>query len=333
MRGPETFYTPERTASPGASSPVAATRATAERISGYVRRTPVLRATVDGRPVAFKLEFLQVTGTFKVRGALNALLSRREELASQAGPGRVGHVVTASGGNHGLGVAVAARALGIGATVYVPGPVPEVKAHRIATAGAEVVRFGGSYAEAEMEARHLATRDGLYYIHAYDAPAVVEGQATVGLEVLADMPECDVIAVPVGGGGLLAGTVLAAGLPGRARSVVGVEPEGCPTLHAAVSAGQPVDVSPDSGSVAVSALGATRVGRLAFESYQSGTVGLAMVSDHQIIAARDRLWEDFRLAVEPAAATVFAAWLSGQVPGDFPCLVLSGANADWTPHR
>jgi threonine dehydratase len=311
-------------------------RAAAERISALARRTPLLRATANGRPVAFKLEFLQVTGSFKVRGALNALLTR------QAERGVLDHVVTASGGNHGLGVAAAARWLGIRATVYVPGSVPEVKARRIAAAGAEVVRFGNSYAGAETEARHLATRDGILYVHAYDDPAVVAGQATMGMEILADMPECDVIAVPVGGGGLLAGTAAAlesaatessgARFPGTgARRVVGVEPEGCPTLHAAARAGRLVDVEPDGASVAASALGATRVGRLAFEAHQSGVVGLAMVSDAQIIAARDRLWEEFRLAVEPAAATVFAAWLSGQVPGDFPCLVLSGANADWTP--
>jgi threonine dehydratase len=145
------------------------------------------------------------------------------------------------------------------------------------------------------------------------------------------MPECDVIAVPVGGGGLLAGVAGAVSSAGPARFVVGVEPEGCPTLHEAVSAGIPVDVAIDGGSVAASALGASRAGRLALNAYQSGNTRLAMVSDKQIIAARDRLWEEFRLAVEPAAATVFAAWLSGQVPGDFPCLVLSGANADWTP--
>jgi len=280
--------------------------------------------SANARPLAFKLEFLQLTGSFKIRGALNALLSRGA--GRGAGRGAVSHVVTASGGNHGLGVAVAARLLGIDATVFVPGPVPEVKARRIEAAGAEVIRFGATYAEAELEARHLATRDGLVYVHAYDDPAVVAGQATVGLEILADMPECDVIAVPVGGGGLLAGVAEAVSC-----LVVGVEPEGCPTLHQAVSAGIPVDVPIDGKSVAASALGAARAGRRALSAYQSGNVRLAMVSDEQIIAARARLWEEFRLAAEPAAATVYAAWLSGQVPGDFPCLVLSGANADWMP--
>ena len=291
-------------------------RAAAARIAPYVRRTPLLRAVVDGRPVTLKLEHLQVTGVFKIRGALNALLASRPPA-----------VITASGGNHGLGVATAARWLGIPATVFVPATAPEVKARRIAAAGADVVRTGRTYADAERAARELAGRDGLYYVHAYDDPAVVAGQGSAGREIVQDLPACDVVAVPVGGGGLLAG-VSSAIAPRRA---VAVEPEGCPTLHAAVEAGAPVEVG--SESVAASALGASRVGDLALAAYQTNPVSLALVSDEEILAARDRLWEEFRLAVEPAAATVFAAWLSGLVPGDNPCLLLSGANADWIPSR
>jgi threonine dehydratase len=296
-------------------------RVAAGRIAPYVRRTPVLRAVADGRAVAFKLEHLQVTGVFKIRGALNALLA--------AGP--VPRVVTASGGNHGLGVATAARWLGIPATVFVPGTVPEVKARRIAEQGAEVVRTGEKYADAERAARSLAERDGLYYVHAYDDPAVVAGQGTLGLEILADMPECDVVAVPAGGGGLLAGVsgAIARCYPDKDCRVVAVEPEGCPTLHAALAVGEPVEVGADS--VAASALGASRAGQLALAACMAHGVSAVLVSDEQILAARDRLWEEFRLAVEPAAATVFAAWLSGQVPGERPCLVLSGGNAGWTP--
>jgi threonine dehydratase len=314
MRGTDLFPYPER------SLPTPEEfRAAAARIAPYVRSTPALHATVDGRPVTFKLEHLQVTGVFKIRGALNALLSAR--------PSRV---ITASGGNHGLGVATAARWLGIPSTVFVPGTVPEVKARRIAAAGAEVVRTGSKYADAERAARDLAARQGLYYAHAYDDPAVVGGQGTVGLEIAADRPGADgagVVAVPVGGGGLLAG-VSGAIAP---RQVVAVEPEGCPTLHAAVEAGMPVEVGAES--VAASALGASRIGDLALAAYRANPVSLALVSDQEILAARDRLWEEFRLAVEPAAATVFAAWLAGRVPGDNPCLLLTGANADWIPSR
>jgi threonine dehydratase len=304
--------------------------AAARRIAPYVRRTPLLTARIDGREVSLKLEHLQAAGVFKIRGALNALLARRER-----GP-QFTSVVTASGGNHGLGVATAARWLDIPATVYVPATVPDIKASRIVAAGAEVVKTGRVYADAERAAREFAAGQGRFYVHAYDDPAVVAGQGTLAAEIVADLPECDVVAVPVGGGGLLAGVSGAlaaidrAAAPGSApRRVVGVEPEGCPTLHAAVEAGEPVDVGADS--VAASALGAARIGTLAFSAYRANPVGLALVSDKEIIAARDRLWEDFRLAVEPAAATVFAAWLAGQVPGAHPCLILSGANATWTP--
>ena len=290
-------------------------RAAAARIAPYVRRTPVLRAVTDGRPVGFKLEHLQVTGVFKIRGALNALLTA----------GTPSRVVTASGGNHGLGVATAARWLGIPATVFVPATVPEAKARRIAAAGADIVKTGSVYAEAEQAAREFAERGRLYYVHAYDDLAVVAGQGTVGLEIIEDIPDCDAVAVPVGGGGLLAGL---SGAVAPCRTV-GVEPAGCPTLHAAVVAGQPVPVGADS--VAASALGASRAGDLALAACRAHPVTLALVGDQEILAARDRLWEEFRLAVEPAAATVFAAWLSGQVPGENPCLVLSGGNADWTP--
>jgi len=315
------------TENPGQAAPpsiapedyVAATR----RIAPYVRRTPLLTARVDGREVSLKLEHLQAAGVFKIRGAVNALLARREDGRRDTS------VVTASGGNHGLGVATAARWLALPATVYVPATVPDIKASRIVAAGAEVVKTGQVYADAERAAREFAADQDRFYVHAYDDPAVVAGQGTLAAEIVADLPGCDVIAVPVGGGGLMAGVSGAVAAIGHPAVVVGVEPEGCPTLHAAVDAGKPVDVGADS--VAASALGASRIGALAFSAYQTNSVGLALVSDKEIIAARDRLWEEFRLAVEPAAATVFAAWLSGQVPGTRPCLVLSGANASWTP--
>ena len=320
MRGADVFHHPERAVPTPQDY-----RAAAARIAPYVRRTPVLRAAVGGRPVSLKLEHLQVAGVFKIRGAVNSLLVAGEGAARPEG------VVTASGGNHGLGVATAARWLSIPATVFVPDTVPEAKARRIAAQGPDIVKIGSVYADAERAAREFAARHGRYYVHAYDDPAVVAGQGTVGLEIIEDIADCDVIAVPVGGGGLLAGVSGAVASSGRRSPcrTVAVEPEGCPTLHAAVAAGEPVEVGADS--VAASALGASRVGDLAFAAYQANPVTLALVTDEQILAARDRLWEEFRLAVEPAAATVFAAWLAGQVPGANPCLVLSGANADWTP--
>ncbi|MBB6171552.1 threonine dehydratase [Nocardiopsis mwathae] len=290
-------------------------RAAADRISIHARRTPVLHAQVDGRTLTLKLEHLQLTGAFKLRGALNALL---------AGP-KAGRVITASGGNHGLGVATAARLLGIEAVVYVPETVPDAKARRLEASGAEVVRVGEHYAVAAAAARKYAETTGVRYLHAYDDPFVVAGQGTIGHEIAMDAPDCDTVAVAVGGGGLVAGVRLGCG----GRRVVAVEPEGCQSLHAALAAGEPVDAPVDS--VAASALGAARVGDVPFAVLRRNPVTPVLVSDAEILAARDRLWEEFRIAAEPAAAVPFAAWLAGRVPGDDPCLVICGANADWRP--
>ncbi|WP_189053171.1 serine/threonine dehydratase [Longimycelium tulufanense] len=288
----------------------------AARIAPHVRRTPLLRAEIDGRPVVVKLEHLQRTGSFKLRGATNALLSGEPPL----------DVVTASGGNHGLAVATAAHVLGIPATVFVPSSAPEGKVRRIAAIGAKVVRGGETYAEAASAARAAAADLGARYVHAYDDPAVVAGQGTAALEILADAPDVDAVAVAVGGGGLAAGTALA--LDGT-RPLFAVEPENCCALHAALAAGGPVDAPVDS--VAASALGATRVGRVPFAVLGKADVRSVLVPDREILTARDRLWEELRVAVEPAAAAPFAAWLNGQLDAESPCLVLCGANTDWEP--
>jgi len=285
--------------------------AAAERIRPYARRTPLWRVDVDGHPLVLKLEHLQLTGSFKIRGALNTLLAQ----------GLPDHVVTASGGNHGIGVAKAAQLLGLSATVYVPVSAPEGKVRRIEAAGAKLIRHGASYAEAAEAAREFPGT----YVEAYDNPLVIAGQGTVGLEIVTDLPEVDTVAVAVGGGGLAAGIASAIG----GRLTVAVEPVNCSALHNALEAGAPVDGPVES--VAASALGATRVGDLPFEVLRAARVSSLLVSDRELLAARDRLWEEFRLAVEPAAAVPFAAFLAGNVPGDLPCVVLCGANTDWTP--
>ncbi|MEU4441863.1 serine/threonine dehydratase [Actinosynnema sp. NPDC050801] len=284
--------------------------AAADRIRPHVRRTPLWRTEVDGRPIVLKLEHLQLTGSFKLRGAVNTLVAA----------GSPDRVVTASGGNHGLGVAKAAQLLGLHATVYVPVSAPEAKVRRIEAAGAKLIRHGDTYAEAVLAA--LETPG--FYVQAYDDLTVIAGQGTVAAEVVEDAPDVDAIAVAVGGGGLAAGTALASG-----RLTVAVEPERCCALHHALAAGEPVDAEVDS--VAASALGATRVGAVPFGILRTHPVTSVLVSDADVLAARDRLWEEFRLAVEPAAAVPFAAWLDGRVPGELACVVLCGANADWTP--
>src|SRR3712207_6017917 len=152
--------------------------AAASRLHPYVRRTPLLRLTLDGRPLVLKLEQLQLSGSFKLRRAMNAML---------AGHVR-DHIVTASGGNHGLGAATGASPLGIPATVVVPDSVPEIKARRIAATGVTLVRHGLTYADAALAAAELAARPGYRYVHAYDDPLVVAGNGTVAGEVVADAP-------------------------------------------------------------------------------------------------------------------------------------------------
>ncbi|PZF83754.1 threonine ammonia-lyase, partial [Jiangella anatolica] len=166
---------------------VAAARAT---IAPYIRRTPLLRAEVDGRPLLLKLEHLQRSGSFKLRGALTALLNGD----------RPEHVVTASGGNHGLGVATAAGLLGLPATVYVPHTVPETKARRIEETGARLIRHGDTYADAAAAATAAAAGPGARYLPAYDHPDVIAGQGTVAAEVIEEAPDVDAVAVAVGGG-------------------------------------------------------------------------------------------------------------------------------------
>lgn len=299
--------------------------AAAERIRPFVRRTPLLPADLEGWPVILKLEQLQLTGSFKIRGATNALRSLDPPPTA---------VVAASGGNHGLGVAAAAAALNIDATIVVPEDVPAEEARRIVEADATVVRHGSEYAEAEAHARRLAKTLGAPFIHPFDDAAVIAGQGTVGLEVAEDLggfdalaERCDVLLVSVGGGGLIAGIALA--LEGTGVRVVGVEPVGIPTLSAALAAGHPVDVDVDS--VTASSLGASRTAPLNLAIAQRAVDRVVLVKDGEILAARDLLWGECRLAVEPGAALGLAALLAGVVEAERPGIVLCGANSAWRP--
>lgn len=287
--------------------------AAAQRIGRYARRTPLMHTEIDGRALVLKLEYLQRSGSFKLRGALNGLLSGSP----------TDHVVAASGGNHGLGVATAATLLDMSATVFVPESVPAMKARYIEAAGARLIRHGSTVAEAARAASDFATQPGHRFVHPYDDAAVVAGQGTLGVEIVADAPEVDSVVVAAGGGGLAAGTALAIG----DRTTVTVEPTHCRAVHDGLAAGIPVDSPIDS--IAASALGASRIGELPLTVLRGHDVESLLVSDAQLLSALDRLWEEFRIAVEPAAAPL-AAWLAGQVPGALPCLVICGANADWT---
>jgi threonine dehydratase len=275
--------------------------AAADRIAGRVRRTPLL-ALEDGAlgvpgHVALKLDLLQPTGSFKVRGATNLLA---------AGPVPPAGVIAASGGNFGLAVAWAARELGHHATIVVPDSSPASKRDPLAALGATLEVVPGVYADALLRADELVAATGALRAHAYDHPLVVAGQGTAAAEVVADLPTVDTVVVAVGGGGLLAGTCAA--LRGRGVRVIAVETDGCPTLRAALDAGGPVDT--EVGGVAVSALGARRLGDHAWAV--RGEVHRALtVPDDSVVEAQARLWDACRLRAEPAGAAALAALSSG----------------------
>src|SRR3954447_10782599 len=297
-------------------------QAAAERIAGRVRRTPLMRPSARDA-VWLKCEFLQHCGVFKTRGAFNRQLAGLET-------GEIGDagIVVASGGNAGLAQAFSARELGIRATVFVPQTAPEVKVGRIRAYGAQVRRVGSEYAEAYQAAFAFGEQTGAAFAHAYDQFEVAAGAGTVAEEILEDEPSIDTIILAVGGGGLYAG--VAASALGRAR-VVAVEPEQCPTLRSAMTAGQAVDV-PVSG-VAADSLGARRLGALAFAAQEAAPPTSVLVTDDEILRARSWLWDQYRMPSETGAATAYAALLSGQyVPGDGERLavVVCGANTDPT---
>ena len=288
-------------------------------IAPHIRRTPVMTVAagdfgLSGAPLTLKLEFLQHSGTFKARGAFTNVLSRE---------GAEHGVVAASGGNHGAAAAYAAQQLGHKARIYVPSISSPAKIARIKSYGAEIVVGGDTYVDALNASREWAEANGGLQLHAYDAIETVMGQGTMALELSEQAPDLDTVLIAVGGGGLIAGA--AAHYAGKVR-LVGVEPVTAATLHAALAAGEPVDV-PVSG-VAVDSLGARRIGDYCF-ALRKFINRSVLVSDEAIIAAQKRIWDVLRIVAEPGGAAALAALLSGAyVParGEKVGVVLCGAN-------
>jgi threonine dehydratase len=291
----------------------------AQRIHGYVRRTPVMPLEqhawgIDARLI-LKLEQFQHAGSFKPRGAFNRILAHP---VPDAG------IIAASGGNHGLAVAYAAQQLGYRAEIFVPELCPPIKVERLRHYGCEVKLVGANYAEALAASEVRAVQTGALMVHAYDQPEVVAGQGTLGREIAEQVPDLDTLLVAVGGGGLIGGI---AAWFGREVRVIGVEPERAPTLHTALKVGAPVDV--EVGGIAADSLGARRAGSLAFEVATHFIETVLLVGDEEIRDAQRRLWEDLRMVVEPGGATALATVLSGRyhpAKGERTGIVLCGAN-------
>ena len=301
-------------------------RAARERLSAHVRRTPLLRtvgvrASPAGR-LTLKLESLQVTGSFKVRGATNKVLSLP--------PGEVGKgLVTASGGNHGLGVAYAGWLAKVPAKIFLPANVPASKVERLEGWGAEVVREGAVWDEADRAARRFADQEGLTYVHPFADPAVVVGQGTIGLEILEDGLETDVVLVAIGGGGLISGVATAVKALAPGIRVIGVEPVGAPTLSESVRAGAVVEL--ERIATAASSLAPRRSAELNLRIIQDTVDEIVLVTDDEMREAARWLWLELGVAAELSGAAAVAAWLSGKVrvgEGENVCALVCAAGSE-----
>ena len=286
----------------------------AETIRGRVRRTPTLDGSALVPGLVLKAELLQHTGSFKARGVVN-------RLAALGAEERTRGVAGASAGNHAIALAWGAAAEGLDCVVFTWKDASQFKLERAralgATIDAEADDPSGAFVRLE---EHLRTT-GATLVHPFDDPLVMAGQGTVGLEILEDTPEADVIAVPVGGGGLIAG-IVAAAVP-RGVRVVGVEPDGSAALARALAAGKPVGVAPRT---IASGLDAPFAGLGALELCQAHGIDVVTVSDDEIEAAMRRLYADVKLACEPAGAAAVAAVLTGRVDAKSMVAVVSGGN-------
>jgi threonine dehydratase len=292
----------------------------AARLRPLVRRTPVLFLRPGELGVDFavtvKLEYLQHTGSFKARGAMNSVLTA---------PAGTSRVVAASGGNHGAAVAWAAHRAGLPATVFVPSFSPRAKQDLIRAFGAELRLVDGYYADALTASLELAATTGALHVDAYDTVATVAGQASLGVELAEQIPAGEPVVVACGGGGLFAGVTLA--LAGR-NPVVAAEPHTAPTLLSALAAGGPVAV--EVSGLARDSLGARRVGEIAYAVAREQHSRVLAVSDEQIEQAVALLWDRVRISAEPGGATGLAAVLAhpDEFGGDAVTVVVSGANSD-----
>jgi len=290
--------------------------ATYDTIRPWIRRTPVVQLELGELPsVTLKLEQLQCAGSFKARGAFANLLLREVPAAG---------VVAASGGNHGVAVAYAANRRGVPARIFVPTVSAPAKMERIRQLGAELVVTGDRYADALAAAQDWVASSGAMSVHAFDQRETLLGQGTLGLELARQTEQLDTVLVAVGGGCLIGGV---AAWFGGATRVIGVEPDGAPTLTLARAAGQPAD-APAEG-VAADALAPRRVGELMFPIAQAYVEDVVLVDDDAILAAQRVLWQTARIAAEPAASVGIAALLTGAykpAPGEHVTVVISGAN-------
>ena len=294
----------------------------ARRIHGAVHQTPVARsATLDaeaGAEVFLKCENLQRIGAFKIRGATNAVQSLSDAEARRG-------VVCHSSGNHAQAVAVAARRRGIPATVVMPSDAPAVKRAAVAGYGARIVLCEPVHDAREAGVADLVATTGAAEVHPYDDDRVIAGQGTAALELLAEVADLHSIVVPVGGGGLLSGTILAGAAHSPTTAIYGAEPANAADAHRSFHAGS-LDTTGNDVTIADGLR--AHLSQRTFAIIRAGAADVVTVDEGAIISAMRFVWERTKLLIEPSAAVAVAAVRGGLVPGHRIGLVLSGGNVD-----
>jgi threonine dehydratase len=297
-----------------------------QRLHGAVLHTPLVRLTSVTDAVAYlKPESLQPIGSFKLRGAYNAV-AQLSEAARRRG------VITYSSGNHGQGVAYAARAFGIPAIIVMPSNAPQIKRDATTALGAQIVDVGPASSERRERAEALAAEHGYAIIPPYDDPAIIAGQGTCGLEILADCPDVDLVLAPVGGGGLLSGVAAAIRQQRPECHIVGVEPELAGDAAASLRQGRIVQYTAEQTTRTIAdGLRTQSLGTLNFAHIQRYVERVITVSEHEIEQAMQHIAWDARLIAEPSGAVATAAMLFHRQelpPHRTAVAIISGGNAE-----
>ncbi len=298
------------------------------RIGDRVSKTPLLPSpwlsSIAAGHVFLRVESANLTGSFKIRGALNAALRLRDDAGSDAAP-----MVTASAGNHGRALAMAAEQLGLSCVVFTPASAPDTKKNAIRRHGAILHSDCQDYDAAETLAKAFADAEGGVYISAYSHPDVIAGAGTIGLELIETMPRCDVVVIPLGGGGLASGIGLALKAAAPQVTIVGVEVEASAPFTLSLEAGRITEITPRP-SLADGLVGNLEPGSITFPLVKQVVDHVLTVSEDELARAMKGLANEERLIVEGAGAAAVAAIMSGKasVPGQRVVAIVSGSNVD-----
>ncbi|MDR3748327.1 MAG: threonine/serine dehydratase [Acidobacteriota bacterium] len=300
------------------------------RLRGVAARTPlVCLFAPESDPRAgelwFKPESFQPIGSFKLRGAYNKIASLTEQERQRG-------VISYSSGNHAQGVAYAARVLGVKAVIVMPRNAPKIKVDSTAALGAEIVTVGPGSSERRQRAEELAVEHGYAIVPPYNDEQIIAGQGTAGLEIWEDMPDVDLVLVPVGGGGLISGISSAIKLSGSKAKVIGVEPELANDAQQSFRKGEIVELSPERvSSTLADGLRTQSIGPLNFEHIRQFVDDIITVTEDEIRSAMQRMIVSARIVAEPSGAVTFAAWVfhAGELPESIRAVaVVSGGNVE-----